>query len=581
LLNKIKKLKVKNPNLKITITGCLLEADKKKFKEFLAPYRTKGSGTGFDEIKDIKDFLGSDYLSLQPKCQKQSPAYLPIMTGCDNFCSYCVVPHTRGREISRPMDEIVKEFKNFLKRGHKEIILLGQNVNSYKFGFAKLLKTLNNIDGNFKIRFLTNHPKDFPDELIDAIAICEKVEKEIHLPVQSGDNAILEKMNRKYTIKQYENLVEKIRKKIPNIKFTTDVIVGFPGETEKQFQNTVKLFNKIKYDLAYINKYSRREGTVAAQFKDNVSWEEKKRRWEILNNLANKKLPTKVGTKIIVVLGPTASGKSGLAINLAKRFNGEIVSADSRQIYKRMDIGTGKISKKEMQKIHHYLLSIANPKKQLSVAEYKEMALQTIDKISEKGKLPIICGGTGFYIRAIVDDLVIPEVEPDWKLRKELEKKATKDLFKELKKLDPKRAKNIDAKNRRRLIRAIEIVKKTGKPVPVLKEQPNFDVLYLGIKKSLPEIKKSIDKRIDKMIKTGLEKEVKNLVKKYGWTMVLKNAIGYKEWPQKNPTQAIKSNTYKFAKRQLTWFKKYPGDKIHWILNEKQAKALAEKFLLN
>jgi len=597
LLNKIKKLKVKNPNLKITITGCLLEADKKKFKEFLAPYRTKGSGRGFDEIKDIKDFLGSNYLSLEPKCQKQSPAYLPIMTGCNNFCSYCVVPYTRGREISRPMEEIIYEIKKLIRTGHKEITLLGQNVNSYKskvksprprqakrdgqkskiIDFPKLIELIASINGDFTVKFLTSHPKDFSDELIDVIDKSPKISKEIHLPVQSGDDEILKKMNRGYSVQQYLNLIEKIKCKIPNAKITTDVIVGFPEETKKQFENTVKLFKKVGFSMAYVNKYSARAGTPAAHFKDDVPLAEKKRRWKILNDMVNAVQKP----KLIVVLGPTASGKSILAIELAKKFNGEIVSADSRQIYKEMDIGTGKIKKCETKGIPHHLLGIVSPRKQFSVAQYRKLALEAIDKIYAKGKIPIICGGTGFYIRAIVDSLIIPEVKPDWKLRKKLEKKTAEELFKELKKLDPQRAKNIDAKNKRRLIRAIEIIKKTGKPVPVLEKQSKFNVLYIGIKKSLLETKKSIAKRIDKMIKTGLEKEVKNLVKKYGWIMVLKNAIGYKEWPQKNPTQAIKSNTYKFAKRQLTWFKKYPGDKIHWILNEKQAKALVEKFLLN
>jgi len=566
LNRKLEKLKVQNSKLKTILTGCLIKSDIPKFKAF------------FDEVKDINEFLGKKYLSIGPKCQPQSLAYLPIMTGCDNFCSYCVVPYARGKEISRPVNEILKELKAFLEGGHKEIILLGQNVNSYKYGFAKLLKRLNSLPDEFKIKFMTNHPKDVSDKLIDAIAECEKVEKEIHLPVQSGDNAILKKMNRKYTVQEYEKLVAKIRKKIPGARITTDVIVGFPGETKKQFQNTVKLFQKIKFDLAYINKYSRREGTAAAKFEDNISWQEKKMRWETLNNIVNKNNPPARG-KMIVVLGPTASGKNGLAVQLAKKYNGEIVSADSRQIYKEMNIGTGKISKKEMKGIPHYLLDVADSKKQFSVAEYKDLALEAIEKIYAKGKISIICGGTGFYIRAIVDGLIIPEVEPDWRLRKELERKTTEELFKELKKLDPNRVKNIDVKNRRRLIRAIEIIKKTGKPVPALEKQPKFNVLYIGIKKSLPEIKKSIDKRIDKMIKSGLEKEVKSLVKKYGWTLVLKNTIGYSEFQKENPIELIKTNTFKFAKRQLTWFKKYPEEKVHWVSSEKEAEKLAEKFL--
>jgi len=275
---KLLQLKKTNPRIKTVLTGCVIDSDVSKFKEF------------FDEIKDIYDFLGNNYFSISPKYQKERDvAYLPIMTGCNNFCSYCVVPFTRGRETSRPPQEVVKEFKQILKDGFKKIILLGQNVNSYQYGFANLLKTLNNLPGNFKIRFLTNHPKDFSDELIDAIARCEKVEKEIHLPVQSGDDEILKKMNRHYTVKEYKNLVSKIRKKIPNVRITTDVIVGFPSENKKQFQNTVKLFKEIKFSAAYINKYSPRPQTASFKLRDDVPLCEKKRRWKILNDLVNEK----------------------------------------------------------------------------------------------------------------------------------------------------------------------------------------------------------------------------------------------------------------------------------------------------
>jgi len=274
---KIRKLKAQNSKLKTILTGCVIKSDESKFKEF------------FDDVIDIKKFLGGKYLSIKPKCQSLLSAYLPIMTGCDNYCSYCVVPYTRGREIARSIDEIVKEFKELVKQGHKEIILLGQNVNSYKHGFAKLLKKLDGLSGNFRIKFLTNHPKDMSDELIDAIAECEKVEKEIHLPIQSGDDEILKKMNRRYTVRHYKDLVKRIRQKIPGVKISTDVIVGFPGETEKQFENTVKLFKKIKFDKAYINKYSSRAGTPASKLQDDISLGEKKRRWSILNEIVKKK----------------------------------------------------------------------------------------------------------------------------------------------------------------------------------------------------------------------------------------------------------------------------------------------------
>jgi tRNA-2-methylthio-N6-dimethylallyladenosine synthase len=283
LKQKLARLKAKK-----ILTGCVLKSDKPKFEKF------------FDAVLNVKDFFiyhlffdrtkdGIDYLELQAKHSNLKSAYLPIMTGCDNYCSYCVVPYTRGREIARSIDEIVKEFKELVKQGHKEIILLGQNVNSYKYGFAKLLKKLNGLSGNFRIKFLTSHPKDMSDELIDAIAECEKVEKEIHLPIQSGDDGILKKMNRRYTVRHYKDLVKRIRQKIPGVKISTDVIVGFPGETEKQFENTVKLFKKIKFNKAYINKYSSRVGTPASKLQDDVSLREKKRRWSILNEIVKKK----------------------------------------------------------------------------------------------------------------------------------------------------------------------------------------------------------------------------------------------------------------------------------------------------
>jgi tRNA dimethylallyltransferase len=580
------KRKFKNLKAKKILTGCVLKSDKRKFQEF------------FDKILSIDDFLGKNYLDIKPKHLHKKSTFVPIMTGCNNFCSYCVVPYTRGREISRKSEEVITEIKKLVKKGHKEITLLGQNVNSYQYGFSKLLKKINALPGDFIIKFLTNHPKDFSDELIKTIADCKKVSKEIHLPVQSGDDEILKKMNRGYTVKQYKNLIKKIRKKIPNVKISTDVIVGFPSETKNQFENTVKLFKEIKFNKAYINKYSTRLGTIASKFKDNVAWKEKKRRWRILEKIANPPTPRASAGKLIAIVGPTASGKSGLAVKIAKNFRGEIISADSRQIYKEMDIGTDKITKKQMQRIAHYLLDVASPKKQITVAEYRKKALEAIDKIYKKNKIPILCGGTGFYIRAIVEGLIIPQLKPDLKLRKELEKKTTEQLFGELKKLDPRRAKEIDSKNRRRLVRALEIIIKTKKPVPELKTKPQFDVLYLGIKKSLPELKKAINKRINTMIKNGLENEVKKLIKKYGWTKVLKNAIGYSSFARAasfaevaSATKAesadkreiindIKLCTLQFAKRQMTWFRKYPGKKINWIKDYPETEKLVKNFLL-
>lgn len=287
--------------------------------------------------------------------------------------------------------------------------------------------------------------------------------------------------------------------------------------------------------------------------------------------------------KIIVIIGPTASGKSDLAVKIARHFNGEIISADSRQIYKEMGIGTGKITKKEMAGIPHHLLNIASPKRQFSVNQYQRLANQAIKKIIAKGKLPIVCGGTGLYIRALIDNISLPTIPPQPRLRSRLEKLTAQELFKQLKKLDPRRAKSIDKNNPRRLIRALEIVITSKKPVPELKQEPQYDALYIGVKKSTPELKKAINKRVDKMLKMGLENEVQNLVKKYGWTKVLKNTIGYHEWVnfknKKEVAEQIKSATCNFAKRQVAWIKKYPGQS-RWVKNYAATKKLVGKFLL-
>ncbi len=294
LAHKFKKLKEKNPNFTTILTGCVLGKDKKAFAK------------GFDHVIDIKEIrklpnlianaseelLPSDYLDIAPKYSSKNIAYVPIMTGCNNFCTYCVVPHTRGREVSRPAEKIISEIKNLVKSGHKEIWLLGQNVNSYKnknVNFPKLLKMVNDIPGDFTLNFTTSHPKDFSDELIKTMQNCKKLLKRLNLPIQSGDEKILKKMNRPYTAAQYKNLVKKIRKAIPDISLSTDVIVGFPGETKKQFENTVKISKEIGFDLAFINKYSPRAGTAAAKLKDDVPWPEKKKREKILIKLINEK----------------------------------------------------------------------------------------------------------------------------------------------------------------------------------------------------------------------------------------------------------------------------------------------------
>lgn len=290
--------------------------------------------------------------------------------------------------------------------------------------------------------------------------------------------------------------------------------------------------------------------------------------------------------KIIVVLGPTASGKSELAIRLAKKFNGEIISADSRQVYKGLDIGTAKVTKKEMQGIPHYLLDVASPKRKFTVAQYRKLALKAIEKIFKKGKIPILCGGTGFYIQAVVDGILIPEVPPDWKLRKKLEKKSKKELYEILKKLDPQRAKTIEKENPRRLIRAIEIAKKIGK-VPDLKFNPlPYPVLMIGIKTSMEELKKRIKKRFFDWLKRGLILEVINLRKAgVSFKRIEEFGMHYREIAEylqgkiseKEMIENSIKEIQKYAKRQMTWFKR--DKRICWVKNQKEAEKLVQKFL--
>ncbi len=234
---------------------------------------------------------GEKYLEIAPKHEKPFTAYVPIGNGCNNFCSYCVVPYARGREVYRGAREIIKETRGLIERGYKEIILIAQNVNSYhdkKYNFPQLLSAVAKIPGDFWVRFSSSHPKDMSAELIKAIGASDKICAHLHLAVQSGDDKILEAMNRKYTAKHYEGLIKKARAAKPGIAITTDVIVGFPGETKKQFENTAKLFRRVKFDLAYIAQYSPRPGTVSSRMKDNISQEEKKRREEVLNDILKK-----------------------------------------------------------------------------------------------------------------------------------------------------------------------------------------------------------------------------------------------------------------------------------------------------
>jgi len=304
--------------------------------------------------------------------------------------------------------------------------------------------------------------------------------------------------------------------------------------------------------------------------------------------------------KLIVILGPTASGKSELALYLAKKFNGYIISADSRQIYKYMDIGTAKPCQAQSTKrkaqnhiniedIPHYMIDIINPDQEFTVADYQKQVYSILDsrfKIQDS-KLPFLVGGTGLYISSIIDGLKIPRVPPDKTLREKLNKFSVQKLFLKLKKLDPKLAKTIDKKNKRRLTRALEVCIKTGRPMSaqIKKRLPSFDILEIGIKLPKKELYNRIDKRVDQMIKKGLVEEVKKLHQKdYSWSLPSMSGLGYKEiglYLQNKisldeATNLIKLHTRQYVKRQMTWFKR--DRRIKWVENKKEAEKLTKEF---
>ena len=257
------------------------------------------------KIKDVLDIDGKVYEGLPIKRESNLKASVTIMYGCNNFCTYCIVPYVRGRERSRNPKDILEEVQTLAKEGYKEITLLGQNVNSYLVAekwklegkeykginsFATLLREINKIEGIERIRFVSPHPKDFTEDVIDAIADCEKVCKLIHLPLQSGSTNVLKTMNRKYSKEQYLSLVEKMKSKMPNLKLSTDIIVGFAGETEEDFEDTLDVVKKVGYEQVYMFIYSIREGTPGAKMKNQIPDEIKHRRFDRLKALVEAQI---------------------------------------------------------------------------------------------------------------------------------------------------------------------------------------------------------------------------------------------------------------------------------------------------
>lgn len=326
-LGDLKKLKKGNPSLIIAVCGCMTQqknmaqliSNKFPFVDILIgthnsyklPEYLQRIQLGERRIIDVWENEGDIVDDLPIERKSNVKAFVTIMYGCNNFCTYCIVPYVRGRERSRKPENIEREVRSLVNKGYKEITLLGQNVNSYgkdlkpRITFPELLRRLDKIEGLERLRFMTSHPKDLSDDLINVIANGRTLCEHIHLPVQSGSTNILKKMNRNYTKEQYLNLVKKIREKIPNVSITTDIIVGFPGETELDFEETLDLVKKVEYDSAFTFLYSKRKGTPAYDYDNQVSDEEKHNRFnklvETINSIIYKKNKTYEG-KIVEIL---------------------------------------------------------------------------------------------------------------------------------------------------------------------------------------------------------------------------------------------------------------------------------------
>ena len=308
--------------------------------------------------EDILDIDGEIYEGLPIKRDSNIKASVTIMNGCNNFCTYCIVPYVRGRERSREPREIIKEVEELAKQGYKEITLLGQNVNSYLrvekekgkpfeeydgvHSFATLLKAINKIDGIERIRFVSPHPKDFTDDVIEAIASCDKVCKLVHLPLQSGNTNVLKVMNRKYTKEQYLNLVEKMKAKIPNLTLSTDIIVGFPGETEEEFEDTLDVVRKVRFEQVYMFIYSRRVGTPGDKMENQIPEEIKHKRFDRLKALVESQIEENnqkyVGTIQKVLVEGTSKNNENMLTGRTDSNKVVIFEGDKSLINKMIDL---------------------------------------------------------------------------------------------------------------------------------------------------------------------------------------------------------------------------------------------------
>ena len=333
-IGELKGVKANHPGQIVCVAGCMAQKDGEKlikkhpqidlligtahvngFKEILAEYLSEKGERVYNSL-EVKE---SEFEGERIR-QSGFSAWIPIMYGCNNFCSYCIVPYVRGRERSRMFEDVLAEARGLVARGYKEIMLLGQNVNSYRGeagqGFPELLRRLNEIEGEFRVRFMTSHPKDATHELIDAIADCEKVCSHLHLPVQSGSNRILQDMNRRYTVEDYCRLIDYAKSRIPGLALTSDIIVGFPTERYEDVKMTIDLIRRVRYHNLYTFIYSKRVGTKAAELDDPVPYKEKSQ-WftellQVQTAIGDELYHSYIGKKLRVLVDSVGKSADGM-----------------------------------------------------------------------------------------------------------------------------------------------------------------------------------------------------------------------------------------------------------------------------
>lgn len=308
-LRRVEEIKKQRPEVVSIVTGCMASKQGLTNQQKADIGQMKKKLPATDILLDIQELgelpqrlqpLLSDavastppkpgsYLDIKPNTGKRHTAYVPISTGCNNFCTFCIVPYTRGREVSRDVQSILDECRQHIASGTKDLVLLGQNVDSYGkdlgVSFSDLLTQVNNLDGDFWVHFTTNNPQDMTTDVIAAVRDLEKLQPYFHLPIQAGSEEILRRMARKHTLREYYDLYEMIRTEVPGVSITTDIIVGFPGETEHDFEQTVRVFEDLRYDMAYLNRYSPRSPAPSSRMTDDVPGPEKQRREHVLNDI--------------------------------------------------------------------------------------------------------------------------------------------------------------------------------------------------------------------------------------------------------------------------------------------------------